>query len=53
MSARLVKVSDVCEQIRGVSYSGDDAIAAPESGYLAVLRANNITDDGLSFDDLT
>jgi len=53
VSARLVKVSDVCEQIRGVSYSGDDAIAAPESGYLAVLRANNITDDGLSFDDLT
>lgn len=53
MSAPLVKVSDVCEQIRGVSYSGDDAIAVPESGYLAVLRANNITDDGLSFDDLT
>ena len=53
MSAPLVKVSDVCEQIRGVSYSGDDAIAVPASGYLAVLRANNITDDGLSFDDLT
>ena len=53
MSVPLVKVSDVCEQIRGVSYSGDDAIAVPESGYLAVLRANNITDDGLSFDDLT
>lgn len=53
MSAPLVKVSDVCEQIRGVSYSGDDAIAVQESGYLAVLRANNITDDGLSFDDLT
>ena len=53
MSAPLVKVSDVCEQIRGVSYSGDDAIAVPESGYLAVLRANNITDEGLSFDDLT
>ncbi|WP_291483891.1 restriction endonuclease subunit S [Acidovorax sp.] len=49
----LVKVSDVCEQIRGVSYSGDDAMAVPESGYLAVLRANNITDEGLSFDDLT
>ena len=53
MSTPLVKVSDVCEQIRGVSYSGDDAIAVPESGYLAVLRANNITDEGLSFDDLT
>ena len=53
MSAPFVKVSDVCEQIRGVSYSGDDAIAVPASGYLAVLRANNITDDGLSFDDLT
>lgn len=53
MSAPLVKLSDVCEQIRGVSYSGDDAIAVPESGYLAVLRANNITDEGLSLDDLT
>ena len=53
MSAPFVKVSDVCEQIRGVSYSGDDAMSVPESGYLAVLRANNITDEGLSFDDLT
>ena len=53
MSSSLVKVSNVCEQLRGVSYSGGEAIAVPQSGYLAVLRANNITDDGLSLDDLT
>jgi len=53
VSSSLVKVSNVCEQLRGVSYSGGEAIAVPQSGYLAVLRANNITDDGLSLDDLT
>ena len=47
------KVSDVCDQIRGVSYSGDDAVPKAQDGYLAVLRANNITEEGLTFDDLT
>jgi type I restriction enzyme, S subunit len=53
VSAAVVKVSDVCDQIRGVSYSGDDAVPKAQDGYLAVLRANNITEEGLTFDDLT
>ena len=53
MSGTVVKVSDVCDQIRGVSYSGDDAVPKAQDGYLAVLRANNITEEGLTFDDLT
>ena len=53
MSTPVVNVSDVCDQIRGVSFSGDDAVSKAQDGYLAVLRANNITEGGLSFDDLT
>ncbi len=53
MRATVVKVSDVCDQIRGVSYSGEDAVPKAQDGYLAVLRANNITEEGLTFDDLT
>lgn len=46
------RIGDLCEQIRGVSYSKDDARRSPASGYLPVLRANNIREDGLNFDDL-
>ena len=37
MSATIVRVSDVCEQIRGVTFSGDDAIPAAQLGYMASL----------------
>ena len=49
---RVVRVRELAEQVRGVSYRKDDVSRTPRPGYLPVLRAGNITDDGLSFDDL-
>lgn len=46
------KISDLCDQIRGVTYSKSDATHSPTKGYLPVLRANNITEAGLIFNDL-
>ena len=46
------RVSDLAEQVRGVTYGKDDASRTPASGYLPILRAGNITDAGLVFDDL-
>jgi type I restriction enzyme, S subunit len=48
----IARVADLAEQIRGVSYDKEDASSTPRAGYLPVLRAGNITDDGLVFDDL-
>lgn len=48
----VARVSDLAEQIRGVSYNKEDASSTPRPGYLPVLRAGNITDNGLVFDDL-
>ncbi|WP_080700676.1 restriction endonuclease subunit S [Bordetella bronchiseptica] len=53
MSAAVTcRVGDLCEQLRGVSYSRSDATQSNQAGYKAVLRANNITKHGLTFDDL-
>lgn len=52
MSWPIVKIGDVSEQIRGVSYAKEDVSLTPKDGYLPVLRANNITEAGLRFDDL-
>ena len=49
---KVVKVGDIAEQVRGVTYSKDDAFDAPKAGAIALLRANNITDDGLDFSNL-
>jgi restriction endonuclease S subunit len=46
------RVGDLAEQVRGVTYGKDDASRTPAPGYLPVLRAGNITDTGLVFDDL-
>lgn len=46
------RVADVAEQIRGVTYAKEDAASNPLPGYLPILRAGNIADDGLVFDDL-
>lgn len=46
------RVADVAEQIRGVTYAKEDASSSPRLGYLPILRAGNITDEGLVFDDL-
>jgi type I restriction enzyme, S subunit len=50
--AARAKVGELAEQVRGVSYGKQDASPAPLPGYLPVLRAGNITDAGLVFDDL-
>ncbi|MBI5024716.1 MAG: restriction endonuclease subunit S [Candidatus Omnitrophica bacterium] len=52
MKNRTVAISDLCQQIRGVSYKGGEAIDTPRDGYLPILRANNICDGEISYDDL-
>ncbi|OQW85814.1 MAG: hypothetical protein BWK72_20290 [Rhodoferax ferrireducens] len=52
MSLSFVRVGDLSEQIRGVTYGKEDATKTPVSGYLPVLRAGNITDHGLFYGDL-
>jgi type I restriction enzyme S subunit len=48
----VARVAELAEQIRGVSYDKEDASSTPRPGYLPVLRAGNITEQGLVFDDL-
>ena len=50
--SEVVRVCELAEQLRGVSYRKSDASSTPRPGYLPVLRAGNITEDGLTFDDL-
>lgn len=45
-------VSEIADQIRGVTYSKQDATKTALPGCVPVLRAGNITDAGLTFDDL-
>ncbi len=49
---KVVKVGDIAEQVRGVTYSKEDAFDAPKGGAIALIRANNITEDGLDFSNL-
>jgi type I restriction enzyme, S subunit len=53
MSWQRVKVGDLITQVRGVSYSSGDAIDKFKDGYVELLRANNIADGHLVFDDVT
>lgn len=48
----VAKVGDIAEQVRGVSYSKADAVAQKDAGLVPILRANNITENGLVFTDL-
>ena len=50
--SEVVRVCELAEQLRGVSYGKSDASSTPRPGCLPVLRAGNITEDGLTFDDL-
>ena len=50
--SEVVRVCELAEQLRGVSYGKSDASSTPRPRYLPVLRAGNITEDGLTFDDL-
>ena len=47
-----VRVGDVCTQIRGVSYPKEEATSVPSAACIPLLRAGNITDFGLSLEDL-
>jgi type I restriction enzyme S subunit len=46
------RVGDLAEQVRGVTYSKDDASDEPRPGYVPVLRAGNIQESRVLFDDL-
>ena len=52
MNIPIVTIGSISEQIRGVSYSKTDASDIRLEGYLPILRAGNITESGLTFDDL-
>jgi type I restriction enzyme S subunit len=52
VSHRAVAVGEISEQIRGVSYGKGDATDALIDGYLPVLRAGNITEFGVTYEDL-
>lgn len=52
MTLVAVRIGDLAEQVRGVSYGKEDASKVPLKGYLPVLRAGNITDTGLTYEDL-
>ncbi len=52
MKIPLVRVAELAEQVRGVSYAKEDASPTERPGYLPLLRAGNITEAGLDFDDL-
>ena len=52
MTINCTRVGDLAEQIRGVTYNKEDASQTPLPGYLPILRAGNITDAGLHFNDL-
>lgn len=47
-----VRVGEVADQIRGVTYGKEDVLATESRNGVPVLRANNIAEDGLVFDDL-
>lgn len=52
MTASIARVGDLAEQVRGVTYGKEDASRVAAPGYLPILRAGNITDTGLVFEDL-
>lgn len=52
MTAPTVRIGDIAQQIRGVTFDKSESRTTPSPGYLPVLRAGNIRDAGLSFDDL-
>lgn len=47
-----VALGDVIEQIRGVSYEKNETKSYYETGLIPILRANNISDDTIVFDNL-
>lgn len=52
MSMVEARIGDLAEQVRGVTYGKQDASKVQLEGYLPVLRAGNITESGLTYEDL-
>lgn len=48
----MVKLGTLIDQIRGVSYKPNDVSGVIDESHSAILRAHNIQDDGLNFEDL-
>ena len=51
-TVRKVRLGDVCNLVRGVSYKPHDAVSEAATGYVPLLRANNIGTNGLNHDEL-
>lgn len=49
---KMVRVGDVATQVRGVSYDKSEARNRPLPGHLPIVRANNITEFGLTYEGL-
>jgi len=45
-----IRLGDICEIVRGVSYKKDQASDQPEKGKVPILRATNIQDNALVLD---
>lgn len=43
----LIRLGDICSQVRGVSYGKDEIFDAPLQGTIPLLRATNILNDGV------
>ena len=52
MSTQVAKIGDLSAQIRGVSYSKGEVSNDAEDGLKPILRAGNITEEGLTRSDL-
>ncbi|WP_141234924.1 hypothetical protein [Flectobacillus sp. BAB-3569] len=46
------KAEEFGELIRGITYNKNQASDIPKDNYLPILRANNINDNRLNFDDI-
>lgn len=49
---KYIAIGNLCQQIRGVSYSQNEASEIPHSNYFPILRATNIQDGQLHFEKL-
>ena len=46
------KLKEYIQQIRGVSYKSTDSVDKPQEGYVPLLRANNINNGKINFENL-
>jgi len=52
VTVELVRLGDISRQVRGVTYSKMEASVVDKKGYLPILRAGNISQQGLDYKDL-